>query len=282
MYREERTGTAGGGLLHALRFAARTLGLGIRARREYRTDFAAAIAAGILYQSTGLLLAVVAFSSLPGFGPWSLSDVLLMVGLRLGGHALYAVVFANLPRLPLIIVQGRLDRMMMRPVPVLVQVICDEVNVNALGDLAIAVLFWCFAAPGMHVQWDVGQVLFCAAAAVSGMLVEAALQITVSALCIRSIGFESVYYWVDSTVMTFAGYPLGLFSAFGSWLFTFVVPIGFIGYYPAAHLTGKADASLFTPWLAALAPLSGPLAVSAAVLLWRKCLKHYEGGGSTA
>ncbi|WP_371483381.1 ABC transporter permease [Kitasatospora sp. NBC_00315] len=282
MYREGRARRAGGQARNALLFAARTVGPGIRARREYRTDFAAAIAAGILYQSTGLLLAVVAFGALPGFGPWSLSDILLMVGLRLAGHALYAVVFANLPRLPLIIVQGRLDRMMMRPVPVLIQVICDEVNVNALGDLAIAALFWCFAVPGMQVHWDAGRVLFCGAAAISGMLIEAALQITVSALCIRSIGFESVYYWVDSTVMTFAGYPLGLFHTLGSWMFTFVMPIGFIAYFPAAHLTGKESVALFAPWMAVLAPLSGPLAISAALLLWRRSLRSYEGGGSTA
>ena len=102
---------------------------------------------------------------------------------------------------------------------------------------------------------------------------------------------SGISFWtVDSleamNMATYGGqfltqYPLTIYGDFLRSLFTFVIPMAFINYYPTLWLLGKPDPlGGPTGLLAFLAPF---ICLSMSVLgtaLWRRGVKHYASTGS--
>ena len=62
-------------------------------------------------------------------------------------------------------------------------------------------------------------------------------------------------------------------------MLTFVVPVAFLAYFPAAVLTGRSRQLAVPSWLAVASPLVGLAAFLAARQLFRRGLRSYTGIG---
>ncbi len=61
---------------------------------------------------------------------------------------------------------------------------------------------------------------------------------------------------------------------------TFVLPIGFISFYPAADFLGQDDGSSLPLDVAMWTPIVGVLMFTFAIVLFRAGLRRYESAGS--
>ena len=77
------------------------------------------------------------------------------------------------------------------------------------------------------------------------------------------------------TCREFAKYPIGAFPGVIRTIFTYVLPFGFVGYYPAAYLTGKTGS-----WVLAGLPLSAVAVAAVAAVFWRLGSRAYDSTGT--
>jgi ABC-2 type transport system permease protein len=77
-------------------------------------------------------------------------------------------------------------------------------------------------------------------------------------------------------MIDFAKYPLSAYTRPIQFVLTWLIPLAFISYYPAAVLLGKP---LAQPWIGYLAPLAGPAAAVCALGLWKRGLLRYQSSG---
>jgi len=63
-------------------------------------------------------------------------------------------------------------------------------------------------------------------------------------------------------------------------IFTFVVPLGFISFYPASEFLGVPGAWEIPVDLALVTPVVGLVSGALALLMFRKGMQRYEGSGS--
>ena len=111
------------------------------------------------------------------------------------------------------------------------------------------------------------------------MLVEAAIQTAVSAIAFRlTVGLPWLV-WVDSLTSTFGSYPLKVLPVAARSILTFVLPVAFIAYLPAAVITGRVAGSGVPGWLAFASPAAGLVLFAAARVLWNSALRRYESIG---
>jgi len=103
-----------------------------------------------------------------------------------------------------------MDGYFLRPVPVFTQLLLSQFNVNAIGDIAVGASTLGVAITLVHLHWTVGKGLYMAAAVIGGLLVEAALQLMLSCLLLRSPGSRVLGSWVDELMSTFGNYPLSI------------------------------------------------------------------------
>jgi len=71
-----------------------------------------------------------------------------------------------------------------------------------------------------------------------------------------------------------------IYEAWMRSVFTFVIPMAFINYYPALYLLGKPDPTGMPAWLPFIAPLVALLVFAVAVRVWRVGVQHYQSTGS--
>jgi ABC-2 type transport system permease protein len=60
---------------------------------------------------------------------------------------------------------------------------------------------------------------------------------------------------------------------------TYVLPVAFVAYLPAAVLTGRVASTGVPEWLAFASPAAGPLLYILARYAWYRALRHYESVG---
>jgi ABC-2 type transport system permease protein len=275
------TGSRAHQLRHTFRVVRKVTALNLHARMEYRADFIISVLFGIIWQTSTLMFASVLLTRFKsGLGDFPSSGVLLIIGLRLLSHGLYVLVFSNLGWLPRLVDEGRMDGYFLRPVPVFTQLLISQFNVNAIGDLAVGASTLGFAIAFVDVHWTIARVLYLVAAVIGGFLLEAALQLMLSCLLLRSPGSRVLGSWVDEMMSTFGNYPLSILgSRVVEGLFTFLLPLAFVAYFPAEVVLGIAPKhgamSLVVHW----SPVVGFGLFFVARKVWNYSLRHYATAG---
>jgi ABC-2 type transport system permease protein len=268
------------GGLALCRLALRVTALNLKARLEYRVDFLLWLLHGVAYQVMGLAFVWVVLMRFHAIGGWSLGEVLFLYSLRLLTHGLYLPVFWNIMSVSDLVRQGGFDRLLLRPLNPLLQILLQTVQANFAGDLTVALALFAYAQHILHLRWTVAAVAFLVLVLVGGVLLEAAIQLAFSTLSFWVVDSSTVSWWADELMNTFANYPLDLFAAPVRYLFTFVVPVAFLAYFPGAVFLGRADGVVFTPLFAYGAPAAGVLAFTLAYAFWNAGLRRYQGTGT--
>jgi ABC-2 type transport system permease protein len=263
----------------ALRTTARIVAVNFRAKLEYRTDFALGIVFGILWQCSILVFATVLINRFPGLGGWTKGQVLLIASMRLLSHGFYTLFFLNVYWLPVLVAEGRIEGFMLRPMPVYRQVLLAEMHTNAFGDLSVALVLFGLSVSSTGVHWSVMNVALVLAGIVGGTLVEAAAITTVCSFALRTAMSGAWSRWIDELFATFGNYPLKILPRGAAVALTYVVPVAFVAYLPAAALTGHRESSVAPAWLIMASPLVGFGLFLIAKRVWSANLKRYTGVG---
>jgi len=175
---------------------------------------------------------------------------------------------------------GWMDRILLRPVSPLLQVMLFQFRANGIGDLVVGLIAFAKALSGIDVAWTplaVADLVFVIA---GSMLLEAGMLLAIAALSFRVVRTDSLIWWADDLGNSFANYPLTVFPFVARFLLTWIVPIAFLGFFPASALLGRADAVPFSPLLAYGAPIVGVGVFIAAVGAWRKGVRHHRSTGT--
>lgn len=263
----------------AWRLAWRITRLNFRARLEYRGDFVMAVAVGILWQLSVLVFAGVLLTRFPGLGGWTSGGVLLIASMRLLAHGLCTLIFGQLWAVPYLVQDGLLDGYLVRPLPVYRQVLLSAFPVNAFGDSTAALLTFGLALARLHLDWTPLRVGYLVAGIVGGVLLEAGMQNVVAAISLRYQAGLIWFRWLESISGTFGNYPLRILPLAPRLVLTFVLPVAFIAYLPAAVITGRIAGSGVAQWLAYASPLAGLALYLISRWIWLLGLRRYHSIG---
>jgi ABC-2 type transport system permease protein len=254
--------------------------LNLRASLQYRADFVVLVLVGAAWQLAALAFVGIVVTQFHGIRGWGVDEVLFIAGLRLLAHAFYVMVFYNLTLAGSLIRQGDLDRLFIRPLNLLLQVMLVRFPLNGAGDLAIGASIFTVAALRLHLHLSPIGIGFVLLVLVGAMLLEAGLQLVVTSLSIWLVVTEELGAWLDQSMNSFANYPLPVFPGPVRAILTFVLPLGFLAFFPATAILGKAGQAPFSPVLAFLAPVVGLAVFLLAYQLWRVAVRHYAGTGT--
>ncbi len=255
------------------------LAASMRAQGQYRANLVIELIGAIAYQGAGFAFIWVVVDRFGTIGGWSLPELALLYGLRLGAHGIFTFGFAQLMgRITDVVREGEFDRYLTRPVNPLIQLLTRRFTLTVLGDLVGGIALIIVGAINADIHWTPLTVAYLAVALLGAALVEAAMHLAASALAFRMTATYAISGAIDQLLSTLGGYPLKIFPMAVQLGLTFVFPLAFIAYFPATTVLGRSG-ELALPWLAALAPLVGVILFAAAYLYWRSQIRHYTSTG---
>ena len=250
------------------------------AAMSYRVSFISTIVGGVAFQGAQLLFIGVLLSKFNVIDGWRLNDIALLFAMRLAAHAFYVVPFGALLSIDQAIQQGDVDRYLLRPSGIYLQIITRYAPLMALGDALLGFASLAIFAPHSSVSWTPGKVAFLITALIGGGLVEAGLQTFLAGLSFRMTSTMSLRILADDTITRFSSYPLTMFNRWGFLSLTFFFPMAFIAYLPATVLLGRTDQLPIPAWLAAISPCGGLIVFTIGLTLFNRMIRRYNSPGS--
>lgn len=253
-------------------------GLWVRAAWGYQTSFWTLLVGSMLINVLDFVGIWIMFASIDVLGGFELHEIALLYGASGIGIGLADTLVGSVERIGQYVRTGRLDQMLTKPVPLLVQVCADQFTLRRLGRITQALVVFGWAAT--YVGWTPSRVLVALVMAVSATVIFFAL----------FVGFSCIQFWTSdasefANAFTYGGntitqYPLTVFPRELMVSLTFVLPIAFVNWYPALHLLGREDPFGMPAWLQLCSPLAAAVVLAAALLVWRSGVRHYTSTGS--
>jgi ABC-2 type transport system permease protein len=252
---------------------------GLRAELQYRGNLVVTALGAMAFQGVSLAFVGIVVHRFGSIGGWGLSEVAFLYGMRMVSHGLMTVPLGQLWQSGTVLREGEFDRYLLRPINPYVQLITRRFALPSLGDIALGIIVLSSVSALAPVHWTPVAVLYLLAAVTGGALVEGSVLTAISALEFRFLSAFSLKSFCEDIITTFCAYPLSVLNRGVSYALTFIVPLAFIGYFPASILLGRRHELVVPAWLAAGAPLVGVLMFSASYLFFNRQMRHYASPG---
>jgi ABC-2 type transport system permease protein len=217
------------------------------------------------------------FRSMAG---WNQGEVFFIYTLRLLAHGCYCLLFHNVQGLSRNVRRGDFDRVLLRPLNPLLQLITWEYDPAGIGDLGLGLICLGLANRLLEFHWTPPAIAFLFLVVAGGCLIELSLFLFVNTLAFWVIEAGRLSWLVITFSDNFALYPLNIYNAALQFVLTFLVPVGFMSYYPATAFLNRTGDTLFTPIFAYLTPLVGLVLLAAVYAFWQVGINRYQSTGS--
>jgi ABC-2 type transport system permease protein len=247
---------------------------------QYRSSFLMQIAGNFVVNFAEVVVLWSLFQHFDNLGGWSLAEVIFLQGLVMVMFACGDTLSNGIQTVPDQIREGTFDRTLVRPMSSYVQSLVNEVSLRHFGLLIQGILLLVIGMATVETTWTLGKIAYLPIVVISGAALFVAL-FTIEAI----ISFWTVNSIEAVNAFTYGGsqlgqYPLSIYGRGLRTLFLFVIPIGFVSYYPALYFLEKQD-PLGLPLAASfLAPVAALVFCVAIAQGWGFALRHYRSTGS--
>ncbi|MGF6834269.1 ABC-2 type transport system permease protein [Paenarthrobacter sp. TE4293] len=251
----------------------------LRSQLAYRGSFLSDVAGQVLLGLTEFVELYAIVHNVSTFGGMTLAQTLLVFGLASVAFALGDLLLGETDSMSETIRSGKLEVLLVRPLPVLLQLATSDFQLRRVGRLIFAAAALVVAFLVTDIAWDPAKVLLSLVTPIAGAAIFCALFLGAGAMqfwILDGRQFANAFTYGGRYVASMPGaalfFPVQIF-------FTFVIPATLVAYAPSLvilGLDGPAGIPAWTGWLGlpAAVVLSGLM-----LLLWRAAIKKYTGAG---
>ena len=247
-----------------------------KVRVSYRGDFFISLATSIAASAFSLGFVVVLFEKAPQLKGWRFEEVLFLYGFSMIPYGLFNVLSLNLYDFGnTYIMEGKFDRVLLRPISSLFQVLFEVFRIESLQEIVTGSLIVWYASRHLQIHWSAFDVTVMFVWALSGGVIYVSVFLLLSTF---SFWFEDRIgihppFW---NLIAFGRYPLSIYSGFIQFLLSWIIPFGFASFYPTAWMLRRTEFARYTP----LAPLVAAVCLAIAILAWNFGSRRYTSTGS--
>ena len=275
---EENVGLArilAGAKRHALLFAD-YFAQYAKVRVSYRGDFFVSLATSFAATIFALGFVIVLFKKVPQIGGWRFEEVLFLYGFSLIPYGFFNIISLNLYEFGNnYIIEGKFDRVLLRPVSSLFQVLFETFRIESVQEIATGTFCMVYASHQLGIPWTPARfaMLFFFGACASIIYVSVFLMLT------------TVSFWFEDRIgvhppvwnmMAFGRYPLTIYNPIVQFFLCWIIRFGLASFYPSVRMLGRTVSPAYAP----MVPVVAAVFLTVAISLWNLGTRHYSSTGS--
>jgi ABC-2 type transport system permease protein len=262
--------------LRNARLYFRLLSTHLRASLEYESDFWLMAFGAAMTQVAGFAFLAAVFSRVPDINGWSFWTVVLLFGMVGLSEGFLNLFFEGMWFMARFKHEGDLDYLLVRPYPVLLQVLSSAVGLNGLGNILTGGAMITAALVNLDVAWSAGMIAIGVMLLVSALATRFGIMVACCSVTFWLEGPGSMFAFSVHQLGDLARFPLAIYPTVLKGLLGVLLPFAFVSFYPVSWLTGEGG----TGWLGLLTPLVALYTVGAALWIFRRGLLRYESAGN--
>ena len=258
----------------------RTLyGSRIRSQAAYRTSFVSDLLGQVLIVAVEFLELWVILANVGTLGGMTLPQVAVVYGLGALAFGIGDLLLGEIDALSTYIRSGKLETLLIRPVPMLLQISSLDLSLRRLGRIMVGLAMYVVALGIAGFSPTPSTLALAVIAPLAGAAIFAALLTMAGAMqfwLIDGREFANAFTYGGNYVATT---PSAVFALPMRAFFTFVIPATLVAYAPTLVLLDLPGPTLLPQWTGWMGVPAAILTWTLAALLWRAGVRKYTGAG---
>nr|WP_325100333.1 ABC transporter permease [Streptomyces broussonetiae] len=255
-------------------------GMWVRSTLAYRASFVMTTFGNFAATFFDFVAIMLMFTRVHALGGYSLPQVAFLYGLSAASFGLADLAIGSMDRLGRRVRDGTLDTLLVRPVPVLAQVAADRFALRRLGRVLQGSLVLGWALTRVEIDWTPLKLLLMPVTVASGCAIFCAVFVAGAAFQFVAQDASEVQNAFTYGGTTLLQYPPTVFAKELVRGVTFLLPLAFVNWLPAAYVLGRPYPLDLPGWVAFTPPLVAAGCCALAGLAWRAGLRSYRSTGS--
>lgn len=211
---------------------------------------------------------------------WNYGQLAFLYGLSVISHALSMIFFVQGWFMGWFVIEGDFDRYLTRPLGVMYQFFFTNINIFGITDLIPGICVFIYGCVKSGFEWSIHKAIAIIVMLIGATLIRGGIYImlgTTSFFTKSPMDFgQYTQEIVDKTTM----YPISMYPESMQFVLTYLIPIGWVSFYPVSGLLGIGDSSYFGTSAAFMTLLVGLIVMLVAGAFFRLGLKGYESAGN--
>ena len=247
----------------------------IKGRMQYRLDFIIS-SIGMFVSSVATLgIFWVIFDNVPNIAGWTLMEMVFIYAFYMIAISPMQILFDHAWQLRFHVQQGSFIKYYFRPLNMMFYYMSEMFDIKGLTQLAAGIILLIYASIQLNIDWTLARLALLVMTVFSAALVQ--ISIIVAASC-------ATFWVMDSypvlglawKLREFSPYPMTIFDGAFRFTFTYLIPIGFVAFYPSQLFLRPEEVSP----LIYFSPIIGMGLFAITYWIWTKGVNSYTGTGA--
>ncbi len=247
----------------------------IKSKMSYRADFIISTFGMVATNIAGFISFWILFQNFPSVNGWGYYEMLFLYGFSLISITPVQCLFDNNWSLRINVYSGDFIKYCFRPINLFFYYQSEIFDVKGLGQLFFGIGTLIYAWYKLSLPVTLLAVCKTVVFLTTASLIMISMQNAAAATC---FWIQNSFFVLDLAFRfkDYAKYPMTIFSPVFRFIFTFLIPIAFIAYYPSLVILRPGE----VPLLSWLSPFIGCLFFWLSYKLWMFGAMNYSGTGS--
>ena len=220
---------------------------------------------------------VEAFGEING---WNYGHLAFLYGISVMSHALSMIFFVQGWFMGYFVIEGEFDRYLTRPLGVLYQFFFTNINIIGITDLIPGILVFVYGCIKCELQITAFFVIQVIIMLIGATLIRGGIYIFLGSTSFHTRSVTDFGMYVQEIMDKTTMYPLSMFPESIQFILTFLIPIGWVSFYPASAMLGIKNSVINVPFVPLITLAAGILVMLIAGLYFTAGLRKYESAGN--
>lgn len=211
---------------------------------------------------------------------WDYGQLAFLYGISVISHALSMIFFVQGWFMGFFVIEGEFDRFLTRPLSVLYQFFFTNINVFGLTDLVPGILVFIYGCNKTGFSFSAANILGIIVMLIGAVLIRGGIYILLGSTSLWTKSANDFGQYTQEIFDKTTMYPLSMYPEGLQLILTFIIPIGWVSFYPASGLLGietAFSAGGLGVWITLFAGIAVMLVAGA---VFKIGMKRYESAGN--
>lgn len=220
---------------------------------------------------------VAEFGTIAG---WGYGELAVLYGMSVVSHALFVIFFIRTWYIGYFAIDGEFDRYMLRPMSVLYQFLFTEFNPIGLTDLIPGLCVLIYGFIQVDFEWSIKNVISILIILIGATLIRCSVYLIFGCSAFWTRSKNSFDGYIQDFMNKTTIYPLTMFPESFQFVLTFLLPVGWISFYPVSELLGVSNERFIGSGMVWATLAVGILMFAISSWIFNRGLKRYESAGN--